>query len=80
MLCQQCGQAEAEWKVKEHLSGERGKTLRWSYLCDLCVMEVFGPWLGKRIPPLEEGEMFSSATKLIYKREGDQWTPLRRVK
>ena len=62
--CQRCGQAEAEWKVKEIAAD--GETVRWWYLCDVCLLEDFGPWIGKRIPALEEGQMWSSKHKTTY--------------
>lgn len=40
---------------------DREAVLRWWYLCDVCVMEAMAPWIKNKLPPLEEGQMWSSA-------------------
>lgn len=62
MICQVCQQASAEWKIREYRDGDRNKVIRWWYLCDVCLMESYGPWLPKgRIPALEDNQLWSSA-------------------
>lgn len=61
MDCQSCSQALAEWKVREYLGADRNRVIRWWYLCDVCLKEAFGPWIGKQIPPLDDGQLWSSA-------------------
>jgi hypothetical protein len=65
--CQVCHQATAEWKIREFLGQDRERLVRWWYLCDVCLPEVFGPWV-RKAPVIEEGQMWSSVTGKVYRK------------
>ena len=52
-MCQGCGEADAEWKVREYAVGavpapyrdRPGNTIWWRYLCPACLESEYGPWL-----------------------------------
>ena len=65
--CQVCHQAQAEWNVRVYRGQNRDDVIRWWYVCDVCLQETFGPWLNG-LPVLEEDQMWSSATKKVYRK------------
>lgn len=60
MTCQQCGDALAEWKVRE-VNSYTGEIIRWWYVCDVCCLMVYAPWIGRSLPTVPAGQVWRSS-------------------